>query len=143
MIQMYYNGNHQISFALAIRHARALLLARLTLSNIKFKSRCSLIQRPRYLYSLQHSKELPLNLKSDFDCTLLFGYWASVSEPHTCDFNATFSLYVCYISTIIYIYATVTVLLTLRSIFHLGLIRGARAYGPDAARRGAVGPTHC
>ena len=29
------------------------------------------------------------------------------------------------------------------SIFHLGLIRGARAYCPDAARRGAVGPTHC
>ena len=27
------------------------------------------------------------------------------------------------------------------SIFHLGLIRGARAYCPDAARRGAVGPT--
>ena len=48
---------------------------------------------------------------------------------------------VCYIST--YIYATVTVLLTLRSIFsifHLGLIRGERAYCPDAARRGAVGP---
>ena len=22
--------------------------------------------------------------------------WASVSEPHTCDFNTTFSLYVCY-----------------------------------------------
>ena len=40
-------------------------------------------------------------------------YWASVSEPHTCDFNATFPLYVVYI----YIYATVTVLLTLRSIF--------------------------
>ena len=29
------------------------------------------------------------------------------------------------------------------SIFHLGLIRGARSYCPDAARRGAVGPTHC
>ena len=25
-------------------------------------------------------------------------YWASVSEPHTCDFNATFPLYVVYIS---------------------------------------------
>ena len=24
-------------------------------------------------------------------------YWASVSEPHTCDFNATFPLYVVYI----------------------------------------------
>ena len=66
--------------------------------------------------------------------------WASVSEPHTCDFNATFSLYVtryirdrhCTSNTAINI-----------SIFHLGLIRGARAYCPDAARRGAVGPTHC
>ena len=29
------------------------------------------------------------------------------------------------------------------SIFHLGLIHGARAYCPDTARRGAVGPTHC
>ena len=29
--------------------------------------------------------------------------WASVSEPHTCDFNATFSLYV-YIMLYIYIY---------------------------------------
>ena len=43
-------------------------------------------------------------------------YWASVSEPHTCDFNATFSLYICtYICYMLY--ATVTVLLTLRSIF--------------------------
>ena len=55
-----------------------------------------------------------------FDSTIFIipyiksGYWASVSEPHTCDFNATFSLYI-YIST--YIYATVTVLLKLRSIF--------------------------
>ena len=44
------------------------------------------------------------------------GNWASVSEPHTCDFNATFSLYI-YIYIYIYLYATVTVLLTLRSIF--------------------------
>ena len=29
--------------------------------------------------------------------------WASVSEPHTCDFNATFSLYI-YIYIYIYIY---------------------------------------
>ena len=62
MIQMIKSIIPPISFALAIRHARALLLARLTLSNIKFKSGCSLIQRPRYMYSLQYSKELPLNL---------------------------------------------------------------------------------
>ena len=73
-------------------------------------------------------------------------YWASVSEPHTCDFNATFSLYVC-IMLYIYIYicdrhCTSNIAINI-SIFHLGLIRGARAYCPDAARRGAVGPTHC
>ena len=78
--------------------------------------------------------------------------WASVSEPHTCDFNATFSLYICiyiyiYIYVICYIsicdrHCTSNIAINI-SIFHLGLIRGARAYCPDAARRGAVGPTHC
>ena len=30
-----------------------------------------------------------------YDALSIHGYcnWASVSEPHTCDFNATFSLY--------------------------------------------------
>ena len=72
--------------------------------------------------------------------------WASVSEPHTCDFNATFTLYI-YIYVICYIsicdrHCTSNIAINI-SIFHLGLIRGARAYCPDAARRGAVGPTHC
>ena len=63
------------------------------------------------------------------------GNWASVSEPHTCDFNATFSLNN-YIST--YISATVTVLLKLRSIFRYfiwDLIRGARAIAPTRSGR--------
>ena len=66
--------------------------------------------------------------------------WASVSEPHTCDFNATFSLYDIYI----YIcdrHCTSNIAIN-TSIFHLGLIRGARAYCPDAYIRGAVGPTY-
>ena len=56
--------------------------------------------------------------------------WASVSEPHTCDFNATFSLYIC-IYVICYIsicdrHCTSNIAINI-SIFHLGLIRGARA----------------
>ena len=64
--------------------------------------------------------------------------WASVSEPHTCDFNATFPLYICCIY--IYIYATVISKLAINiSIFHLGsYTRRARI----VPRRGAVGPTH-
>ena len=64
--------------------------------------------------------------------------WASVSEPHTCDFNATFSLYIYTCDR----HCTSNIAINI-SIFHLGLIRGARAYCPNAARRGAVGPTHC
>ena len=63
--------------------------------------------------------------------------WASVSEPHTCDFNATFSLY-------IYIYVTVTVLLKLRSInfdISFRILDAARAHCPDAhAERSAPPP---
>ena len=67
--------------------------------------------------------------------------WASLSDPHTCDFNPTFSLYVVSYN---YIYicdrhCTSNIAINI-SVF---LIRGARAYCPDAARRGAVGPTHC
>ena len=29
--------------------------------------------------------------------------WASVSEPHTCDFNATFSLYICTYIYMLYV----------------------------------------
>ena len=58
--------------------------------------------------------------------------WASVSEPHPCDFNATFSLYVCYIS-ICDRHCTFDI--SFRSY-----TRRARNC-PDAARRGAVGPT--
>ena len=62
--------------------------------------------------------------------------WASVSEPHTCDFNATFPLYVVYISIYLYIcdrHCTSNIAINI-SIFHLGLIRGARTYCPDAVR---------
>ena len=66
--------------------------------------------------------------------------WASVSEPHTCDLNATFSLYVCYISTIIwYIRSICDRQCTSNNISYT---RRARIL-PRAARRGAVGPTHC
>ena len=46
--------------------------------------------------------------------------WASVSEPHTCDFNATFSLYIymCYIS-ICDRHCTSKIAINI-SIFHLG-----------------------
>ena len=81
-------------------------------------------------YALHHTVEseawvlLVRTAAAAATCTLLGGgggggrkkyNWASVSEPHTCDFNAAFSLYICMLY--IYIYATVTVLLTLRSIF--------------------------
>ena len=58
--------------------------------------------------------------------------WASVSEPHTCDFNATFSLYI-YMLSICDRHCTSNIAINI-SIFHLGLIRGARAYCPDAER---------
>ena len=67
--------------------------------------------------------------------------WASVSEPHTCDFNATFSLYV-YIMLYIYIYicdrhCTSNIAINI-SIFHLGLIYTRRARAHTApTRRGA------
>ena len=60
--------------------------------------------------------------------------WASVSEPHTCDFNATFSLYVISYISICDRHCTSNIAINI-SIFHLGLIRGARAIAP--ARRGA------
>ena len=71
--------------------------------------------------------------------------WASVSEPHTCDFNATFSLYI-YIYIYIYViylsicdrHCTSKIAINI-SIFHLGsYTRRARI----VPRRGAVGPTH-
>ena len=64
------------------------------------------------------------------DTTLLEYNWASVSEPHTCDFNATFPLYVVYICDR---HCTSNIAINI-SIFHLGLIRGARTYCPDAVR---------
>ena len=60
--------------------------------------------------------------------------WASVSEPHTCDFNATFSLYICICDR----HCTSKIAINI-SIFHLGsYTRRARI----VPRRGAVGPTH-
>ena len=59
----------------------------------------------------------------------LCGHWASVSEPHTCDFNVTFSLLV----TVLMLYISSHVLSKIAiniSIFHLGsYIRGARTPG--------------
>ena len=52
--------------------------------------------------------------------------WASVIEPHTCDFNATFS---------IIIYATITVFLTLRSIFRYFLYAARAHIAPTRAAR--------
>ena len=60
-----------------------------------------------------------------------FHNWASVSEPHTCDFNATFSLYICDR------HCTSKIAINI-SIFHLGSYT-RRAQLP---RRRAVGPTH-
>ena len=68
--------------------------------------------------------------------------WASVSEPHTCDFNATFSLYIIMLY-VIYLsicdrHCTSKIAINI-SIFHLGsYTRRARI----VPRRGAVGPTH-
>ena len=79
--------------------------------------------------------------------------WASVSEPHACDFNATFSLYNIYYNNyyiiIIICYNIIMLSICDRhctskiainiSIFHLGsYTRRARI----VPRRGAVGPTH-
>ena len=66
---------------------------------------------------------------------LVINYWASVSEPHTCDFNATFPLYICCICDR---HCTSKLAINI-SIFHLGsYTRRARI----VPRRGAVGPTH-
>ena len=65
--------------------------------------------------------------------------WASVSEPHTCDFNATFSLYICI--CICDRHCTSNIAINI-SIFHLGLIRGARAYCPDARGAARSGRPH-
>ena len=67
---------------------------------------------------------LLLYLDLDYLCCL-YTYWASVSEPHTYDFNATFSLCDRHCTSNIAINI---------SIFHLGLIRGARIL----PRRGAA-----
>ena len=75
-------------------------------------------------------------------------FGASVSEHHTYDFNARFSLYVVYIYISygrIYIcdrHCTSNIAINI-SIFHLGLIRGARAYilpRHGAARSGRPHP---
>ena len=66
--------------------------------------------------------------------------WASVSEPHTWLQRDIFSI--CAMLYICDRHCTSNIAINI-SIFHLGLIRGARAYCPDAARREAVGPTHC
>ena len=64
--------------------------------------------------------------------------WASVSEPHTCDFNATFSLYIYIVICICDRHCTSKIAINI-SIFHLGsYTRRARI----VPRRGAVGPTH-
>ena len=63
--------------------------------------------------------------------------WASVSEPHTSDFNATFSLYI-YVICICDRHCTSKIAINI-SIFHLGsYTRRARI----VPRSGAVGPTH-
>ena len=80
------------------------------------------------LYNLTGELVFGSNIPSNYG-----HYWASVSEPHTCDFNATFSLYVVYLY--IYIYATVTVLLKLRSIYFdisLRILYVTRVHCPDA-----------
>ena len=52
-------------------------------------------------------------------------YWESLSEPHTCDFNAAFSLLMLYISSHVLSKIAINI-----SIFHLGsYIRGARTPG--------------
>ena len=60
--------------------------------------------------------------------------WASVSEPHTCDFNATFSLL--YISIYLYIcdrHCTSKIAINI-SIFHLGSYTRRARNCPDAER---------
>ena len=62
-----------------------------------------------------------------------YNCWASVSEPNTCDFNA-----ICYYVRICDRHCTSNIAINI-SIFHLGLIRGARAYC-GAARSGRPHP---
>ena len=63
------------------------------------------------------------------DTTLLEYNWASVSEPHTCDFNATFSLYICICDR----HCTSKIAINM-SIFHLGSYTRRACNCPDAER---------
>ena len=82
-----------------------------------------------------NSGPLLKSLNSEFVTILAEHYnWASVSEPHTCDFNATFSLYIVYMLYVIYLHicdrhCTSNIAINI-SIFHLGLIRGAEQSAP-------------
>ena len=58
--------------------------------------------------------------------------WASVSEPHTCDFNATFSLYI-YLHIYRDRHCTSKIAINI-SIFHLGSYTRRARNCPDAER---------